>query len=152
MDLFKSDKYPSGLIPGRDVYVPAIYQRDEEMINIEEKKLFLNFDIDKSENLAIIVHRDYVSLPNKVLRGISSCGQIFLLSLLMTLFFGILMWIAERLRNPQFSDSCLTGTGTGVWWSFVSMTTVGYGDVVPNSIVGRFIAVIWVCILSLIHI
>ncbi|XP_066910443.1 uncharacterized protein [Clytia hemisphaerica] len=146
MELYKAGQYPPGLVPGRDIYLPAIYQRDDYMIKVEEKKLFINFDIDKAENLAVIVHRDYISLPYKIFRGIISCGQIFFMTFLMTIFFGVLIWLSERVNNPAFPDSCFIGTGTGVWWSFVSMTTVGYGDVVPNSVFGRCIAVVWVCI------
>jgi voltage-gated potassium channel len=38
-------------------------------------------------------------------------------------------------------ESWLTRFGTGIWWSLVTLTTVGYGDVVPQSIGGRLVGV-----------
>ncbi|MGL4773574.1 MAG: potassium channel family protein [Clostridium sp.] len=34
------------------------------------------------------------------------------------------------------------GFGDALWWSFVTATTVGYGDISPSSTIGRLIAVI----------
>ena len=34
----------------------------------------------------------------------------------------------------------------GFWWSYVSLTTVGYGDKTPKSVLGRLFSVIWIFI------
>jgi ABC-type amino acid transport substrate-binding protein len=58
-------------------------------------------------------------------------------------FIGLLVWLAERRRNPQFQGGPLRGIGSGLWWSAVTMTTVGYGDKAPATLPGRTIAMVW---------
>lgn len=66
------------------------------------------------------------------------------LLLLMSLAAGILVWAFERRRNSEmFGDGTLKGIGHGVWWSLVTLTTVGYGDKAPKTIGGRITALIW---------
>ena len=59
--------------------------------------------------------------------ALSSVG--ILVSLLF--IFGNLIWLAERRRNTeQFPRQYLHGVGNGMWFGLVTLTTVGYGDVV----------------------
>jgi ABC-type amino acid transport substrate-binding protein len=65
-----------------------------------------------------------------------------LMALLLSV--GIGLWLVERKRNPdQFGGSAAQGIGSGFWWSAVTMTTVGYGDKAPLTVVGRVLATIW---------
>lgn len=50
---------------------------------------------------------------------------------------GTLMYSIEGPYNPDF-DSVLSG----IYWAVVTITTVGYGDVVPITAAGRFISVL----------
>lgn len=57
---------------------------------------------------------------------------------------GVLIWLVERRRNPEhFPPSVAAGLGAGMWWSAVTMTTVGYGDKAPVTPLGRLVAGIW---------
>src|SRR5262249_22214822 len=56
---------------------------------------------------------------------------------------GAIIWLAERRRNEQFGGPIAHGIGAGLWWSAVTMTTVGYGDKAPVTILGRVLGLIW---------
>ncbi len=61
----------------------------------------------------------------------------------MLLVIGMMMWLAERRRNDQFGGTAFHGIGAGLWWSAVTMTTVGYGDKAPVTLVGRLLGLVW---------
>src|SRR5688572_1438081 len=46
--------------------------------------------------------------------------------------FGFLMWLVDRKDFPTL--------GVALWWAASTVTTVGYGDVVPVEPAGRFVA------------
>lgn len=63
---------------------------------------------------------------------------------LVLLAAGLLVWFLERRRNPdQFGGTPVRGLGSGLWWSAVTMTTVGYGDKAPRTAGGRLVAIVW---------
>ena len=63
---------------------------------------------------------------------------IFMLFVLVAaVILGTMMFSFESEHNPTF-DSVLTG----IYWAVVTITTVGYGDVVPVTVAGRFLSVI----------
>jgi voltage-gated potassium channel len=60
--------------------------------------------------------------------------------------FGSLTYLIEHGVNPAFG-----ALDDGLWWAFVTITTVGYGDIVPMTGAGRFIGVIAMVIGVLIY-
>ena len=77
---------------------------------------------------------------------LSSLGGIFLCLFIV----GNLIWFAERHNNSdQFPHSYGKGVTEGMWVALATFTTVGYGDRFPVTLLGRFVAGIWM-ILSLV--
>jgi voltage-gated potassium channel len=50
----------------------------------------------------------------------------------------VLAAVLERIVEPEV----FTSLGLALWWSVVTVATVGYGDVVPESAPGRFVGVV----------
>jgi voltage-gated potassium channel len=48
----------------------------------------------------------------------------------------LVAYYAEHPANPQFAT-----VGDALWWGIVTLTTVGYGDIVPQTATGRWAAV-----------
>ncbi len=63
----------------------------------------------------------------------------FLLLFVILLFFGMLAWLFERRGNPEFRKNH-KGIWDGLWWSAVTLTTVGYGDKSPKTRGGKIAA------------
>jgi ABC-type amino acid transport substrate-binding protein len=62
----------------------------------------------------------------------------------MLLISGVLIYFFERKKNKQqFGGGFWRGLGAGMWWSIVTLTTVGYGDKAPTTAAGRAIAIVW---------
>ncbi|MEO0529347.1 MAG: transporter substrate-binding domain-containing protein [Planctomycetota bacterium] len=60
------------------------------------------------------------------------------------LIVGVAVYVCEYRENrEQFGGGPFRGVLAGLWWSAVTLTTVGYDDKVPKSSAGRVIAAVW---------
>ena len=61
----------------------------------------------------------------------------------LILIVGHVFWLLERRRNPDFPASYLRGVWEGIWYTVVTLVTVGYGDRTAKTVVGRLVAMSW---------
>ena len=65
--------------------------------------------------------------------------------LLLVLFISALaVWLVERHSNKVTNEKTINNLGDAFWWSAVTMTTVGYGDKVPTTSIGKVFGIIWI--------
>ncbi len=65
-----------------------------------------------------------------------------LLLIAIILLFGLIGWYFERKANPEHFRGGWKGVWDGLWWSAVTLTTVGYGDKSPKSGLGKMAALV----------
>lgn len=72
---------------------------------------------------------------------------LFLVCVLLAFLSGFIVWVVETKQNEsEFQRAFFGGVFDGFWWSFISMTTVGFGDKCPKSYIGRMYAVVWILV------
>lgn len=60
--------------------------------------------------------------------------RLFLIAILLNVFVGIMIVLAEPKTFPNFFE--------GIWYSIITSATVGYGDYVPKSVLGKVLTII----------
>jgi voltage-gated potassium channel len=63
-------------------------------------------------------------------------GRVATVAAAVVVVASLVAYHAEHATNPGFAT-----IGDALWWGVVTLTTVGYGDIVPNTTVGRWAGV-----------
>ena len=79
------------------------------------------------------LHKILSVIKNKASELVSSIAIIFLFMMIVS----VLIYAAEAQAQPEAFQNGFSG----LWWAGVTFTTVGYGDVVPITAVGRILSV-----------
>ena len=87
----------------------------------------------------ILKMAEYLGEASILMNALSASRRKILvfLSTVLTLVFveGTVMYVLERDANPDFSN-----IPQSIYWAIVTLTTVGYGDVAPVTVLGKMMA------------
>jgi len=78
-----------------------------------------------------------------------SIGAVLFMLIITLIMSGSIMFMLEGDAQPEV----FTSIPAAIWWALVTLTTVGYGDMVPVTVLGKifggFVAIVGVCTLAL---
>jgi Ion channel len=62
--------------------------------------------------------------------------------LLAGIYLGLLYWILEQMKPGTFSFPGVFSQPSAIYFSFVTLATLGYGDIVPRAEIARSVAIV----------
>jgi voltage-gated potassium channel len=78
-----------------------------------------------------------------------SIGAVLFILVITLIMSGSIMYMLENEAQPEVFASI----PAAIWWALVTLTTVGYGDMVPTTVAGKvfggLVAIVGVCTLAL---
>ena len=87
----------------------------------------------------------FFNVLNAIAGSVESKAQLIILLILFFVFiFGHLVIAAESLIPGQnYRTGYFESTQDGMWFGLIVMSTVGFGEVFPKTLLGRFTTVLW---------
>ncbi|KAK3735597.1 hypothetical protein QZH41_013716, partial [Actinostola sp. cb2023] len=119
-------------------------------VNIDETtfKDMVYIPIVEAPRIAMLVlDKEGAEKTSQLLGTVTKAWPILVFILVAATLSGIIIWALDRLKNPdEFPRPFISGTWEGFWWAFVTMTTVGYGDRAPKSLLARIFCIVWILV------
>ncbi len=116
----------------------TINESREKIINFSHATLDSGILISVNKNSSKL--NFFKTLKNIIIGEYKTIASMILFMAIYIFVFGNLIWFAEK-DTHTFSATYFPGIFESFWLTVVSITTVGYGDYVPHSWLGRIIVI-----------
>jgi polar amino acid transport system substrate-binding protein len=98
--------------------------------------------------LQIMVHTVPNSVLNSVIATLFSRDMLQLMLIIagITFVFTHIIWLVERRTNPKYPQGYRAGISAALWWTVVTLATVGDSEGTPKHRIGKLLAILWMFI------
>ena len=122
-----------------DIAIGGIIRTSER-----ERKIDFSFFTLKSGLSILISKKSKLDLFKFIKQSlINNYRDIFLMFFILTSLIFVIANIFYFLEKSAgtFDKNYFLGISESIWWTVVTITTVGYGDFVPHTLIGRFVGI-----------
>lgn len=110
--------------------LPLFFPHDASFVSlIEFARILLIFKLSRYSAAMRLMESVFRSVRSELWLGV-------MLAATVVVFSGMLMYYVERDAQPE----AFNNVGQGFWWSVITFSTVGYGDIYPVTPVGKVLA------------
>ncbi|XP_066931199.1 uncharacterized protein [Clytia hemisphaerica] len=103
-------------------------------------------ELDEIEYIGVLDPPDPGRKKTILFKSIFETWPLVLMCISMSIGAGSLVWVLENRSNMKQFPRTWQGLFEGIWFTFVSMTAVGYGDTIPQCWPARVFSAVWIFI------